>query len=230
MELQQLKDIAAKVGYKYHHMTGTAKLEEGLRAYCIEIGTSLEEVADELDTESVDTSKSTEEVSEDVTEDMTEDVTEQHSIVKSKLPSKDSSVSVVEKLSKMTFAQAEKEASKKVSGSRAKEAMRLIRCIVTCNNKNKTSYTGEIFCARNAIVPEVKKFIPFGVPTHIPQILFNMVKEKQYQQFKTKKVNGNTVKESFMVAEYNIQLLDPISAEEFNAIKQKQLAEGFNGE
>lgn len=222
MELQQLKDIAAKVGYKYHHMTGAAKLEEGLRAYCIEIGTSLEEVASELNTESVDTSKNTEEVSEDVTE--------QYPIVEPKLPSKDSSVSMVEKLSKMTFAQAEKEASKKVSGNRAKEAMRLIRCIVTCNNKNKTSYTGEIFCARNAIVPEVKKFIPFGVPTHIPQILFNMIKEKQYQQFKTKKVNGNTVKESFMVAEYNIQLLDPISAEEFNAIKQKQLAEGFNGE
>lgn len=202
MELQQLKDIAAKVGYKYHHMTGAAKLEGELRDYCIEIGTSLEEVAGELNTE----------------------------IVEPKLPSKDSSVSMVEKLSKMTFAQAEKEASKKVSGNRAKEAMRLIRCIVTCNNKNKTSYTGEIFCARNAIVPEVKKFIPFGVPTHIPQILFNMIKEKQYQQFKTKKVNGNTVKESFMVAEYNIQLLDPISAEEFNAIKQKQLAEGFNGE
>lgn len=224
MELQQLKDIAAKVGYKYHHMTGAAKLEEGLRAYCIEIGTSLEEVAGELNTESVDTGKNTEEVSEDVT------TTEQHPIVEPKLPSKDSSVSMVEKLSKMTFAQAEKEASKKVSGNRAKEAMRLIRCIVTCNNKNKTSYTGEIFCARNAIVPEVKKFIPFGVPTHIPQILFNMIKEKQYQQFKTKKVNGNTVKESFMVAEYNIQLLDPISVEEFNAIKQKQLAEGFNGE
>lgn len=39
-----------------------------------------------------------------------------------------------------------------------------------------------------------------------------------------------TSKESFMTAEYNIQLLDPISVEEFNAIKQKQLAEGFNGE
>lgn len=221
MELQQLKDIAAKVGYKYHHMTGPAKLEEGLRAYCIEIGTSLEEVASEIGGEDTDSKVET---PEDVTP------TEQPRTVKSKLPSKDSSVSMVEKLSKMTFAQAEKEASKKVSGNRAKEAMRLIRCIVTCNNKNKTSYTGEIFCARNAIVPEVKKFIPFGVPTHIPQILFNMIKEKQYQQFKTKKVNGNNIKESFMVAEYNIQLLDAISAEEFNAIKQKQLAEGFNGE
>lgn len=212
MELQQLKDIAAKVGYKYHHMTGAAKLEEGLRAYCVEIGTSLEEVASEL--------SGVEYVAP----------TEQPHTVDPKLPPKDSSVSIVEKLSKMTFAQAEKEASKKVTGSRAKEAMRLIRCIITCNNKNKTSYTGEIFCARNAVVPEVKKFIPFGVPTHIPKILFNMIKEKQYQQFKTRKVNGNTVKESFMVAEYNIQLLDPISAEEFNAIKQKQLAEGFNGE
>ena len=224
MELQQLKDIAAKVGYKYHHMTGAAKLEEGLRAYCIEIGTSLEEVASEISSVEGEDTNSKVETPEDVTP------TEQPYTVEPKLPPKDSSVSMVEKLSKMTFAQAEKETSKKASGNRAKEAMRLIRCIVTCNNKNKTSYTGEIFCARNAIVPEVKKFIPFGVPTHIPQILFNMIKEKQYQQFKPKRVNGNIVKESFMVAEYNIQLLDPISAEEFNAIKQKQLAEGFNGE
>ena len=224
MELQQLKDIAAKVGYKYHHMTGAAKLEEGLRAYCIEIGTSLEEVASELgNTENTNTSENVE-VAEDAAP------IEETPIVEPKLPSKETSVDMVEKLSKMTFAQAEKEISKKVTDNRAKEAMRLIRCIVTCNNKNKTSYTGEIFCARNAVVPEVKKFIPFGVPTHIPQILFNMIKEKQYQQFKTRKVNGNTVKESFMVAEYNIQLLDPITAEEFNAIKQKQLAEGFNGE
>ena len=224
MELEQLKDIAAKVGYKYHHMTGAAKLEEGLRAYCIEIGTSLEEVASELgNTENTSTSENVE-VAEDTAP------IEETPIVEPKLPSKETSVDMVEKLSKMTFAQAEKEISKKVTDNRAKEAMRLIRCIVTCNNKNKTSYTGEIFCARNAVVPEVKKFIPFGVPTHIPQILFNMIKEKQYQQFKTRKVNGNTVKESFMVAEYNIQLLDPITAEEFNAIKQKQLAEGFNGE
>lgn len=224
MELEQLKDIAAKVGYKYHHMTGAAKLEEGLRAYCIEIGTSLEEVASELgNTENTNTSENVE-VAEDAAP------IEETPIVEPKLPSKETSVDMVEKLSKMTFAQAEKEISKKVTDNRAKEAMRLIRCIVTCNNKNKTSYTGEIFCARNAVVPEVKKFIPFGVPTHIPQILFNMIKEKQYQQFKTRKVNGNTVKESFMVAEYNIQLLDPITAEEFNAIKQKQLAEGFNGE
>ena len=219
MELQQLKDIAAKVGYKYHHMTGAAKLEEGLRAYCTEIGTSLEEVASEIGG-----------VEGEDTNSKVETPTEQPHTVEPKLPSKDNSVSMVERLSKMTFAQTEKEVSKKVSSNRAKEAMRLIRCIVTCNNKNKTSYAGEIFCARNAIVPEVKKFIPFGVPTHIPQILFNMIKEKQYQQFKIKKVNGNNVKDSFMVAEYNIQLLDPISAEEFNAIKQKQLAEGFNGE
>ena len=224
MELQQLKDIAAKVGYKYHHMTGATKLEEGLQAYCIEVGTTLEEVANDMDITFTNTEDvKTNEILKDDT--MTEPNTEEQN-----LPSKSSSINMAEKLSKMTFAQAEKEANKKASGSRAKEAMRLIRCIVTCNNKNKTSYTGEIFCARNAVVPEVKKFIPFGVPTHIPKILFNMITEKQYQQFKTRKVNGNPVKESFMTAEYNIQLLDPISVEEFNAIKQKQLAEGFNGE
>ena len=220
MELQQLKDIAAKVGYKYHHMTGTAKLEEGLRAYCIEIGTSLEEVASEISGVEGEDTNSKVETPEDVTS------TEQPHTVEPKLPSKDSSVSMVEKLSKMTFAQAEKEASKKVSGNRAKEAMRLIRCIVTCNNKNKTSYTGEIFCARNAIVPEVKKFIPFGVPTHIPQILFNMIKEKQYQQFTTRKVGDKEIVETKQLPAYTIQELPPLTKEELEDLKQRQLAQG----
>lgn len=224
MELQQLKDIASKVGYKYHHMTGATKLEEGLTAYCIEIGTTLGEIASTLElTPTVAEASIFDEQPKDEHEYRSK-VNEQN------LPSIFSSTDIVSKLSKISFSQAEKELNKKVSSNRAKEAMRLIRCIVTCNNKNKTSYIGEIFCARNAILPEVKKFIPFGVPTHIPQILFNMIKEKQYQQFKIRKVNGNDIKEPFLVSEYNIQMLDPISVEEFNAIKQKQLAEGFNGE
>ena len=79
MKLQQLKDIAAKVGYKYHHMTGAAKLEEELRTYCIEIGTSLEEVASEIGG------------------------TEQPHTVEPKLPTKDSSVNMVEKLLNSKF-------------------------------------------------------------------------------------------------------------------------------
>lgn len=132
----------------------------------------------------------------------------------------------LERLKNLTFASADKENIEEEEKDVMKRAMKLERVIITCNNKNKTSYTGEIFCARNDFVPEVKKFVPFGVPTHVPHILMSMIREKKYQTFTKKKVNGNTITESMLINEYNIQPLDPITPEELEAIKQKQLAEG----
>ena len=120
----------------------------------------------------------------------------------------------------------ERKKAKKLEDETWKRAMKLERVIITCNNKNKTSYQGEIFCAKNAFIPEVKKFVPFGVPTHVPHILMSMIREKQYQTFFKKKVNGVTQTESKLIPEYNIQELPPITSEELNAIRQKQLAEG----
>lgn len=131
----------------------------------------------------------------------------------------------------ITFESLEKELSEKTGVAQPKEAMRLVRCLITCNNKNKVNYTGEIFSVRNSVLPEVKKFVQFGSPTHIPLIIYNMLKEKQYQMFVEKRLpNGNIVKESKLIPEYNIQILPPITTEELEAIKKKQLAEGFNGE
>ena len=133
----------------------------------------------------------------------------------------------VEKLSKITFSGADAARAKERSRNVEKEAMKLIRCQINCNNKNKTSLTGEIFCARNAVIPEVKKFIPFGVPTHVPEILLNMIKEKQYQMFRKEKLpNGNQITRSYLIPEYTIQELPPLTSAELEAIKQKQLAEG----
>lgn len=133
----------------------------------------------------------------------------------------------IEKLASLTFAQADKVTAKSNADKNAKEALRLVRCIITCNNKNKNSYGGEIFSARNAVIEEVKKFVPFNVPTHIPTILLNMIREKQLQMFKKEKLaNGTVITRSFLAPEYNIQELPPLTAAEFEAIKQKQLAEG----
>ena len=133
------------------------------------------------------------------------------------------------KLATMSFAELEQKKNEKDKEKYSKEALRLVRCIITCNNKNKTSYSGEIFSARNAVIDEVKKFIPFNVPTHVPTILLNMIKEKQLQMFKKEKLsNGTVVTRSYLTPEYNIQELPPLTASEFEAIKQKQLAEGRN--
>ena len=133
----------------------------------------------------------------------------------------------IEKLATLSFADLEQKKSIEDKAKSSKEALKLVRCIVSCNNKNKTSYSGEIFSARNAVIDEVKKYIPFNVPTHIPTILLNMIREKQLQMFKKEKLsNGSVVTRSYLMPEYNIQELPPLTSAEFEAIKQKQLAEG----
>ena len=133
----------------------------------------------------------------------------------------------VERLRNLTFAKAAGQHEEVDKHTVLKDATKLVRCQISCNNKNKSEYRGEIFSVRNALIPEQKKFVPFNVPTHVPTIILNMIKEKRYQLFKDEKAsNGRTVKRSYTVPEYNISILPPLTTEEFNAIKQKQLAEG----
>lgn len=133
----------------------------------------------------------------------------------------------IEKLKSMTFEEADRKHMEREESSVLKKAMKLVRVQISCNNPNKTSYQGEIFSARNKFIPEVKKFVPFNVPTHVPTILLNMIKEKKLQTFVTEKLpNGMQTKRSKLVPEYSITVLSPLTPEEFNAIRQKQLAEG----
>ena len=211
MELQQLKDIAKYLEYQHHHAIGAERLESELIKYCDEIGTSMEEAINGM--EALIASKANSLTETDGSNTNTE-----------------LDPNIVAKLSAMSFNEAEGKAVKSARTEKQKEAMRLVRCTISCNNKNKSEFSGEIFCARNKILPEVKKFVPFGVPTHIPLILLNMIKEKQYQVFRTKKLpNGQTVKEPSLIPEYNIQELPPLTQQELDAIARKQLAEGFDG-
>ncbi len=211
MELQQLKDIAKYLEYQHHHAIGAERLESELIKYCDEIGTSMEEAINGM--EALIASKANSLTETDGSNTNTE-----------------LDPNIVAKLSAMSFNEAEGKAVKSARAEKQKEAMRLVRCTISCNNKNKSEFSGEIFCARNKILPEVKKFVPFGVPTHVPLILLNMIKEKQYQVFRTKKLpNGQTVKEPSLIPEYNIQELPPLTQQELDAIARKQLAEGFDG-
>ena len=137
----------------------------------------------------------------------------------------------IAKLAKTTFASLEAQHQIQDDATVLKRATKLVRCIVTCNNSVKSALPGEIISARNSMIPEQKKFIPFNTPTHVPQIILNVLKEKQYQFFKQVRLpNGIMSTKAILMPEYNIQELPPLTAEEFNAIRQKQLAEGKNND
>ena len=219
MELQHLKDIAAKLNMNVHHNVGIEKLKKQIDEQCEEMGITFEEVEASLEID--ETPK--DEQPKDSTPTKVENKNTTNNV-------KDTSQELIEKFKKLTFTQAESTAAKLNSEERLKEANKLIRCVITCNNKNKSEYQGEIFSVQNAKIKEVKKFVPFGEITHVPQIMLNMIREKKYQMFKTKRENGISKTTSHLIPEYVVDILPPITREELEAIKQKQLAEGFNGE
>ena len=201
-ELQHLKDIAAKLGLEHSPNIGVETLKGKIRDFCEQTGIALDD--------------------ESLLSDMTSDMSQANSV--SNVVSNDKEI---EKLANLTFASADRKQAEKEEHDVQKRAMKLVRCIITCNNPNKRSYQGEIFCVRNKSIDMVKKMVPFNVPTHVPQILLNMIKEKQLQHFTAKRLpNGIESKTVKLVPEYNIEILPPLTPEEFNAIKQKQLAEG----
>ena len=99
MELQHLKDIAAKLNFTHHHMIGAEKLAKDLTEHCLEIGTTLEEVSKSIKVqESTDTTTTT------TTEPTPDEV-------------------FIAKLASMSFAEVEQGLAKNTSNERQKEAM-----------------------------------------------------------------------------------------------------------
>lgn len=106
-----------------------------------------------------------------------------------------------------------------------KEATRLVRVVITNNNPEKNEWKGEIFTVQNAIIPKITKYVPYGVTWHVPVIMLNAIKERKYRKsVTTKNANGVPLKRQVLLPEFTVQLLDPITTEEFEAIKQRQLA------
>lgn len=107
------------------------------------------------------------------------------------------------------------------------DANRLVRCVVTCHNSDKANMSGELFSAGNKSVDFITKYVPFGVPWYIPQVLVNAIKEKKYTRYiKEHLPDGSTKRSTTLAPAYNVEILGPISQEELEGIRKKQLAEG----
>jgi hypothetical protein len=123
-----------------------------------------------------------------------------------------------------------KEAKHKEAKNHAREANKLVRCIVTCNNPTKSDWQGEIVSAGNALVSPIKKFIAFNVEYHVPAILLNVLRERRYQKHYTEKIKGINIRKTKILPEFTIQELPPLTTEEFDAIRSRQLARKEVGE
>lgn len=140
---------------------------------------------------------------------------------------------------KMNGEPEKKEESKVSEGPREKtkmeirqeaflEATRLVRCRITCMNPSKADLPGEIFTVSNNVVGSIKRYIPYGEQVdgwHVENMLLDMLKEKQFQQLRTKKgANGQILPETKWVREYAIEELPPLTPEELKVLANKQAA------
>ena len=121
---------------------------------------------------------------------------------------------------------AEKEADFRKSV--VSEAMALVRCKIYNLNPQKRDLKGEIITVANKFIGKVTKFIPFGEETekgyHIPKVLYDDLVHRQYQDIRSREVNGKTEVTRRMAPEYNIVILEPLTAEELAELALKQEA------
>jgi len=112
--------------------------------------------------------------------------------------------------------------------SKRKEAEKLVRVIVTCMDPSKKAYDGEIFTVGNAEVGTLRKYIQFGVPWHIPKIMFDTLKEKKFRAtIKRKTTAGREYNENKQMNAYAIQELEPLTEKEIKQLAQRQaMAQG----
>lgn len=105
-----------------------------------------------------------------------------------------------------------------------KEAHKLIRVRITCMNPSKSEYDTEIFTFGNDVVGTIRRAIPFNVETHVECVFLDMLRERKFQQFKMKKEKGIEVREGYLVNEFAIEILPPLTKEELAQLAHTQRA------
>ena len=108
--------------------------------------------------------------------------------------------------------------------ARKADQLKLIRVRITCMDPMKKAYEGEIFQTGNALVGTIKRYVPFGVEWHVPNILLKMIRRKQFQQFSEggKGPLGTPVVQRRMVTAYAVEVLEPLTETELKELAQRQ--------
>ena len=124
----------------------------------------------------------------------------------------------------VTTAAAEDENARRLRLKR--EAAKLIRINVTCMNPFKREWPGEIIAAGNSVVGTYKKYVPFNTTDgwHVPQIIYEQLKQRQCQVFVTERVGpgGIKVRKGKLINEFAIEVLPALTEKELRELARRQ--------
>lgn len=102
-----------------------------------------------------------------------------------------------------------------------KQATRLIRVTITSMDALKRDYRGEYFEVSNRVL-KVKRFIPYGVPTHVEAVLLDEIRNRKFRM--TIPATRETGAESRLVTAYAIAELPPLTPQELKNLAKAQQA------
>lgn len=108
------------------------------------------------------------------------------------------------------------------------KAAKLKRIRVTCMNPKKRMLKGEIFTCGNRVAGSFKKYVPFDVAWHVPEIMYNMIKNKKTIIHVTEKhERGIPVVRLKEINAYAVEVLPDLTQEELDeVVRRNAIAEG----
>ncbi len=109
-----------------------------------------------------------------------------------------------------------------------REALALRRVNITCKDPMKSSWTGELMSAGNDVIGDVTKYIQYNTEDgyHVPQIILNVLKDKECTIFVNKRINGQMTHVAKQMKAYSIERLPDLTPEELQDLGADQTARG----
>lgn len=129
-------------------------------------------------------------------------------------------------LNESVEAETEEALKRKAAQKLHAEQAKLIRVQITPMNPAKASLNCELFSFSNDVFSE-KRVIQFNVPWHVPQAMLDHIRSIEFRAYRDIKTPRGVVQEAYSAPAYAVNVLPPITEEELDQIKKKQLAEGF---
>jgi len=134
-------------------------------------------------------------------------------------------------LSKPVIPMTEAEYRQKMNAEAKTRVGRLLRVRIQNLNPQKKEWPGEIISVGSAKLGTFKKFIPFnGEPYHIPQIIYDVLREKECSVFfNATDDRGRKTRKSRLIKEYTIAILPQLTKQELADLSRKQqMAAGYS--
>jgi hypothetical protein len=117
-----------------------------------------------------------------------------------------------------------KDFARTAEADRVKGINALKRCIIQCMNPAKREWPGETISVGSAKHGTYKKHIPFNSePYHVPKIIYDVLKERKCTVYRTEKAaHGNERRVGYLINEFNIVDLPPLTRAELEELRTKQ--------